>query len=399
MTTHDRRTHRDFLFTEEEIATWKQRVADAYKERPGDGVRVFEDGRKGWNKPAWDRQERANLMWRAVKLQRMAERPDDILRTCVIFIGEKALQSIGYEEIWDADLVADRYTAANTARNRWLVHTVLAGLLKVPRSWGRSAALRFWRGTGKQKDSNYPGAGILGTKWGWKAREADCVSRVFYEGDIGALFMEDYSIGAYSEEAYAEDEDGNRLIDYDVQFKATTKERDDEFIKLLQSKLEAQGLEPYDMPKTKPKKVRKKKVWKVGQKIRQGTLRDLEPGQHFKWTVVAYKDGSYNSDPRPAESRSYEFVVVGRKTGIVQIRPILQGTALGVRDMSSTSLYESGYRWHSTEALYEGVWTGPEIDAPLAIHGWKPKKRSLSIPNLEKQARDTARAAREQKTS
>jgi hypothetical protein len=136
------------------------------------------------------------------------------------------------------------------------------------------------RGTGKQKNSPYDGAGLFGTSYGWKGAEVEAIAKVV-AGDNWGSYATYSSVlmsykDMYNEISQAANEDGYDVVDIDVRNYATNADRDIEFITKCCTWLRDQGLADKPAPKAKkPKKPRKPKVFKEGDTIRKRDLRDL----------------------------------------------------------------------------------------------------------------------------
>jgi len=367
------------FFTSRENAAWVKKLQEADIAQPGDT----------WN-TNWNRKSAIQAQWRAEKLKRMSQYPTYIVRYFVVEVGEALTGNrkvIYDEDIWedihtslsedaDPDLIMlfrqntdksevgcgfqDRYEAVNTPQVRWTVHTLLSSLAVIPRSWGRSATLRFWRGIGKQAKfgTKYPGFGVLSADNGWTTREADAISYVFCKGDVGSLLMEDCSDDQV--DAVNRDED----VEYGVEFVATRKERDDAFIKMLLGLLEKEGLDAPAPPPKKEVKEYVKKTLTVGQVIEQKHLKDLSEGDLLRWTVL-----DRYSKKGHLVYRVYELMFVSRSTGKIQYRPICKNKAFAILEGSSSRLY--GYIGGGKEgkAEYLGKFSGDIVDVEVK---WEP---------------------------
>lgn len=362
------------LFTQEEAAEWKRREDEAYTERPGDTFDV-----------RWARKTQISKAHLNEKVARMRARPERVLRAIVTHVGERARTGVTTEELWgDEALLAGRYAAANTPEARWIVREVLRALLKVPRSWAKSAATRFFRGTGKQAGAAYPGAGILSAERGWTQREAECVVEMFYEGDFGSLFMEDASVDPYGEEGREIREEGGN------HWAATRKERNDTFIQDLITRLDGEGVAEPAVPVKPEKKPRKVKVFSTGEVVTQGNIRDVPTGAHLKMVAVKYVGQYAKGTDFSGEEHTFEMVLVSRETGKLVVRPVMKGKAFGGREMPSSNLYDSDYSRDEVSTTYVDMWTGEVLDVEVARGGWKPtstrtvhRRREGQWPNMK----------------
>lgn len=217
------------------------------------------------------------------KVKRSQARADEFLKGLIVIVGSKGHTFVEFDELFiNEDPQIDAlFAEVNTPETRRNLYTILRALTEIPKSWAYSAFTRFLRGTGKQKDSKYHGAGTFGVAYGWKAAEAEQIIRQL--ADKGNPYAD---VLMYHADVAQEIEDADpdyEVVDYQTKFYATRVERDKVFLNLLCEKLEKQGLGPVPVPaEEKPKKVRVPKVFKAGDILRQSNLRDLPLPAHVR---------------------------------------------------------------------------------------------------------------------
>lgn len=380
------------IFTPEEIAAWDAKEEAAKVWQDTDEV-YHKDSPRPYNRSVGMRVNEVHRARRWDWIRKVRARPEDVLALYLVALNERGAQPIGVDDVFDGKL-EDRVKAADTPENRKLMHTVLQGLKGVPLSWARSATTRFFRGIGKQAKEPWaskPGAGVLGTAYGWKTRESEWFIGLFYGqfgawgygASLGDLFFTDDSPDCYGEDAEdIYDEGGDPWA-------ATRKERDTSFIDALLEILDERGLaDEIDKPKAKKPKPRKVKVWKPGDKVTSRNLRDLPKGAHLQWTVAEYPNAYLARDKYDtvwnAKLRIREMVVEARDVGKVFVRPVLEGRAFAPRNLSSTALYKEDWDCPEPETIYLGMWEGDVIDVQIDRNAWKPKTKTAkrkTVPN------------------
>lgn len=350
------------LFTAEDLAEWNARYDEAKTPRDTD---EFPYPNRQYNASLQARVSAHHQAFKMERLRRIAARPEDVANLLLVAFHEKGTTPLSWDEAFGG--LGERLTAADTPETRKHVHAVLTALKTVPRSWAKSAATRFFRGTGAQGKppwSNKPGAGVLSKDYDWKQYQAEWFMEFFYTGHFCDLFFPDDSPDCYGAEAYEIDEAGGN------RFAATRKERDDEFFDALIGVLEARGLaqviDKPDIPQPKPHKA---KVFQPGDKVTTKNVRDLPSGSHIRFTLHL----SGRAGPRGAEghdvTRHYvlEGVYVERKKpGLYEIRPLV---APGV--VVSPVLVN---KWAFADAEYIGPWGGQTLDGVevkrYEVEGW-----------------------------
>lgn len=114
-------------------------------------------------------------------ISRVAANPEPFLMGCLYIVSSRGIYDwFGYPSVyvWEKDqdpTWVDFRDKSNTLESRRTLHLILTALLEIPPTWGRSAFLRFLRGTGKQAGAKYTGAGALGKNSGWTQKELDDV--------------------------------------------------------------------------------------------------------------------------------------------------------------------------------------------------------------------------------
>jgi hypothetical protein len=358
------------IFTDAEVAAWDKKTKDAMNHVAGDKV-YRPEGPNPYNESGCRRRDAVGRAFRVEQLRRMRARPDDILNLILVAFHEKGTDTLTWEDVFVHGL-PDRISKADTPETRKHVHTVLDALHHMPLSWGMSAALRFFRGTGKQGKppwSDKVGAGVLGKNYGWKQFEADWFMHLFYGWPLTDLFLKDDSPDCYGEEAHEiEEEGGNRWA-------ATHKERDDDFIDSLMELLKGRGLaeaiiQP-DIPKPKPRKV---KVFKPGDRITTRTVRDLPAGSHFRWIHL---ERAYRGEDRVTEHFTYDGVYLSKMGhGDYAVRPVMESTAFEAQECSGSRVF--------AQAEYLGPWEGPVLEVEAAQ--WKTSKRKKTTNGWDDKA-------------
>lgn len=350
---------RSIYFTEEEIASWEQKMEEAEKPRPGD-----EYDRYDRNKSASRRVSTFSSRWRREFLRRFANDPERAAELLIVALHEKTrtmLSETALEDSW-----AERVKKADTAKHRRQAWEMLEAFKKIPRSWATSALTRFFRGNGKQGKGKWlqiTGSGILGKDYGWKNREATSVVEMFYYGDLGAVLTEDLSPDCYGEEAGEVAEEGGNP------FAATTIEKDLDFAEAIQEVLEERGLgddlEP--LPSKKPK--RTPKTFEPGDSITSRNVRDLPEGSHFRFTL---HERNQDYSDRKTKIHTFEAVYVRRdRPGHYVLKPVMKGKVFAPVEDCTHHCFE--------EAEYIGPFEDSSLEAlDIEIRKWEGVKKARS---------------------
>ncbi len=361
------------LLTAADMADWDAKKAAAGQGRDGDEI-YHPASPTPYNKSASDRVSAVSAAWRVERLRRIRARPSDLLDGLLVAFSERGKDVLLLEDVFEGKL-GERLAIADNPENRRHLHTILQGLRVVPRSWAKSATTRFFRGNGKQGDGAWatkPGAGVLSKDYGWTGFEAEWFISLFYNSLLAGVFFTDDSVDLSSAEAHEIEADGGN------RFAATRKDRDDEFFDALIGVLEARGMAAgIEVPHRDPPKVRKPRVFKVGDVITASNLRDLPDGAIVEMSLVEYPSGAHWQKPAAAfeaEVHIYECVLAGRDKKSLYLRPIVSGIAFAPRPMSPGSLHRKGGTGRDeVQSVYKGQHTGPVIEAALdRDRGWVP---------------------------
>jgi hypothetical protein len=278
------------LFTLEERAEWERRKADARLKRSTD--RSIEH---------YYREKAVDDMWLVARCQKVHARPEPYLNALICLIGSRGTKGYtGLEDVYTDDM-EQMWPPFDSPEARWWVDKILEGLAHMPRSYAKSAAMRYFKATGKQKSLDKPGVGLLSVENGWKSLEVDVILRVLYDYELGKPLLNAGGLDPYSaetreaaEEAWEEGRDVNR-------FAMAHGEYDVAFINTLRGLLASRGLTQPVLkcnPK-KPPKPRKAKAWAIGDTVtaryvpdiptgtilKKGTCRSwrLEDGKEYVW--------------------------------------------------------------------------------------------------------------------
>lgn len=240
-----------------------------------------------WEKFWAQRQakDRAHLV---KMIQRAQARPNEFLNGLIILVGNRGAKFIDFDEAFaksDSQEVLTELGKVNTPETRRNLFTILKALTEIPKSWAASAFIRFLRGTGKQKDAKYHGAGTFGVLFRWKEDEVKAIVEVIADGrNPYSQVLMSYA-DMYKEIREMDDAD-NKDYAYGTEFYATRVERDVEFLNKLCEMLEKQGLGPIPTPdQAKPKKDRKAKQFQAGDIIKKSTIRDLPLPAHVRLNI------------------------------------------------------------------------------------------------------------------
>jgi hypothetical protein len=199
---------------------------------------------------------------------------------------------------------------------------------------------------------------MFGTAYGWKTKEIDAICHTL-AGDRWATDHVGYgeclmTFVDVDQEIRDEDPDFE-VIDYDVVHKATRVERDVEFIETLCSILEERGLGPVPHPKAaKPKKKRKPKQFKPGDKIRRATIRDLPLPAHIR---IEIERRDKDSDSKDWYGDHLEQVVVAIHNNGHYIPALVVKDKAFLKKGSFDATWGKDKRWLEG-ATFLGKWEG-----------------------------------------
>ncbi|RJR12835.1 hypothetical protein C4588_01665 [Candidatus Parcubacteria bacterium] len=230
--------------------------------------------------PNWERrwsQIRAiESSFEILQKRRAQERADEYLNALLILVGTRGATYVNFELAFsdsDSSEILDALKDADTPETRRNLYTLLKALSEIPKTWAMSAFVRFLRGTGKQKDAKYHGAGYFGVSYGWKEDEVSNICRILTDRTPYSKVLMSYA--DVQEEIDRADPD-YEIVDRSDRFAATRVERDKEFLETLCEMLEQRGLAaPATPAEAKPKQPRKVKVFKSGDIIKKSTMRDM----------------------------------------------------------------------------------------------------------------------------
>ncbi|MDE1970516.1 MAG: hypothetical protein KGI50_02985 [Patescibacteria group bacterium] len=266
------------LFTEEEEAAYRaqrDRIEEQWQQNVYHSFDAY-----------WGELQACEEAEKKETIARVEARAEEFLNALIIFFGSRARKYIDFRSVFaEAEYVYALCVQYDTPEARRDAHTFLKAFSEAPRSWGRSAFMRFLRGIGKQRGASYYGAGMFSALQGWREREVEAFCRVLVSEEClyGHIFV---SYAHAGEEACEEDFDFE-YIESDVQFKATRADRNVRFLECLCRMLEERGLG--DMPAKKAPREKKEhipKIFKAGDMIRARTLRDLPLPAHVRVPIL-----------------------------------------------------------------------------------------------------------------
>lgn len=147
----------------------------------------------------------------------------------------------------------------------------------MPTTYAVSAARRYLKGNGKQAKLTTPGVGLMSVAQGWKGKEVDRVTAMFFDTTFGAPCYDPEYIGTYSDADLDEDQ-RDELWESGAAFSAMRCEKDTAFIQELRDILATMEMKAPNITPPKPKKPRKIKIFSVGDRISKRNARDLPVG-------------------------------------------------------------------------------------------------------------------------
>ena len=272
------------LFTDIELAALKGKKDALSQKRRDDKV--------DW-KQSWEEEKALDQAHLVEQVKRAQARSEEFLNGLIILVGSKGSIYLEFERAFsdsDAPEVINALRQTSTSDSRRALYTILKALTEIPKSWATSAFIRFLRGTGKQKDSQYHGAGTFGVLYGWKEKEVNAICNVITGYGLYSKVLMSYA--DVQDEIYKADP-GYQVIDYGTQFVATRVERDVEFLNQLCEKLEKYGLGDIPTPQDeKPKKDRKAKIFSPGDVIKKTHIRDLPLPAHIRLQIEKWDEPS-----------------------------------------------------------------------------------------------------------
>lgn len=277
------------LFTPEEISAFNLKQERLDKKRKEGSISWDDCSKEHIN------NQRAHEM---EKTKRAQARAEEFLNALIILVGNRGTKYVPFDMAFEKSGSHDlkkELAKHDTPEVRRTLYTILKALTEVPKSWARSAFVRFLRGIGKQKNEKYHGAGMLGAQYGWKGNEVTFICEVVAGShELYAQVLMSYADMEKEIREIREADPEFQITDYSVKFKAVNVERDVKFLNQLCSILEAKGLAAVPTPSPeKPTKPRKVKVFKPGDVIRRKDLRDLPLPAHVRIKIEKrHKDSS-----------------------------------------------------------------------------------------------------------
>ena len=324
----------------------------------------------------WKDRQPLEEAFKLVKIRRAQERADEFLNGLLSVVGSRGEKYVtfdwafNYKAAPDAAEVVEVIAKNDNPEARRDLYTILRALTEIPKTWGASAVVRFFRGTGKQKNARYHGAGMFSSAYGWKERElkvvVDKIVGDRWYGNAYSQVLMQYE-DMYNEISEAASEDYS--IDVDARNYAVNCSRDVEFINKLCDLLEKRGLGPVPTPAAaKPKKDRKVKEFKSGDIIRRSNMRDLPLPAHVRLNIQ-----KYDKDSKQWLDDTLEQVVIGLGSGVYYERYIMPGTD---RAYPTNVRYDFGISKDRLEgAVYLGPWKGKIVKTKDIKLNFSWKKR------------------------
>ena len=284
------------LLTTDEVLYWDTTLREARVKRATDtGIADYY------------RSVRVTEMRALDKCQKAQKRPTEYLNALICLVGSRGTRGAVSLEAVYTDELNDLWVQFDSPEARWWVDQILAGLAEIPRSYAKSAAIRYFKGVGKQKGMTKAGAGMFSVENGWKSRELEVVVGTIYDSEFGAPLLQHDSIDPYGAEARQAVEDawdqGRRDVN---RFAMTHLNYDVAFIEALRILLATRGMKAPALgtnPKLPPKP-RKEKKWAVGDVMRAKYGPDLPKGAKLR------KEGR---TPYWADE-GYEYIWYGKNT-------------------------------------------------------------------------------------
>jgi hypothetical protein len=351
------------LLSEMEIAAYQQRIKD---------INEAAGGHAGSSDP---NRQMLRLEVSTEIGRRVAERADEFLDGLMVIVGQRpqvqAWSGSG-SQLFHAVFATSHMseTIAEIARhdtpeNRRDLHTILKALSETPKSWGRSAFVRFLRNQGeqsKEKYSKYYGQGMLAKEYGWTGPQVTGVCELImagrddgYQVTYGSFSSVLNSFVDVESEIRQDDPDFDNT-DYSAIFKASRANKNTALLETLLQKLEERGLADPPQPKEeKPKATRTPVAFEPGKIIRKGNLKDMPLPAKVRVTLEV-KDDFKDKEWRKEE---VTWVVTERLIGSGAFRCFRAGPETA--DPKAQKAYASdGYRsGEPNEFLYGAEYLGP----------------------------------------
>lgn len=341
----------------------------------------IEKARKDRNTP-WSEIKKLYDARLIKQVQRAQEDPEKFVDALLVLVGSRGTEYFPiYDAYSDHPELLEALTRFDTPEARRALYTLFRALTEIPKTWAKSAFIRFLRGTGKQKDSKYHGAGTFGVDYGWKAKEVENIAATLvssYDSHHGATYS---SVLMSYRDMYgdicdaANEADDYEVVDINARNYATHVDRDVEFLQTCCNILKERGLGPVPQAKAKkPKKARKVKTFESGDIIKKRHLRDLPLPAHIRIPIHRREGkGSWEDN-----NHTIELVVTGLdNSGHYYYAVVKPGT----RNAYPDSRYKSwGYKDDLEGATYLGPWTGKIAKKKILElkFSWAPANRGYA---------------------
>ncbi|HEU5114546.1 MAG TPA: hypothetical protein VFT82_02145 [Candidatus Paceibacterota bacterium] len=350
------------LFSPEEQKAWKDKfdVLDAAHRKDNTPFDHY-----------WAQREAIARAERIDTNRRVRARANEYLDALITLVGSRGSSYVNFPHCFNESDSLDVRQAIekhDTPETRRALHTILRAFSEVPKSWARSAFVRFLRGNGKQKEAKYHGAGMFGLDYGWKGEEVTAVCAVI--ADETSPYSQALVTYANVEKEIREADPDYQVTSYDVRFKAVRAERDVEFLTALCSMLEKRGLAPIPKPKErKPKKTRVPKQFVPGDVVTLRNMRDVPLPAHVRIPIEKFDEPSKQWLPSTIE---HVVVRLGNAGNYYRYVVTPKGEA-----------FEAGMGWEGKYwldgATYLGPWKGKlnkHQDLTIRFRYRKPEKKN-----------------------
>ena len=229
------------------------------------------------DRDTWKRGQRVVAQRRARIIALAKERPYEYLANLITIVSSRG--AAGQPDLEGAyvDFDPDEVDTYNTPEGRWWTDKFLEAVANMPTTYAVSAARRYLKGNGKQAKLTTPGVGLMSVNNGWKGKEVDLVTAMFFDTTFGAPCYDPEYIGEHSDADLDEDQ-REELWESGAAYSAMRCEKDKDFIQELRDILATMEMKAPNITPPKPKKPRKIKVFKVGDKVTKRNARDLPVG-------------------------------------------------------------------------------------------------------------------------
>ncbi len=346
------------LLSDAEIKSWEGRLKDLEAEHRKGGTYL--------ESKYYAEEKAIKLEELALVKQRVLQRVGEFTDALLLMVAERGTKQYPLGWIFshsaEARVIVD-IERANTPENRRDLHTLMSALKTTPKSWGRSAFVRFLRDNGEQANPKYkyPGKGLFAKEYGWKTDQLNMICDQL----LGNRWHESWELGRVlnsfadvADEIREDDEEMEKEGSYKATFSATRAERNNELIDEVLSVLERRGLAPMPEPKkSEPKPPRQPKQFSPGDKIRSATLRDLPLPALVRVQIEKCTDGK-REEWKPGE---IDIVVrqLGNQGGF---KCYIAGPAkpeASERVAHRGNVLHYSYSWERKELLHGAEYLGP----------------------------------------